>query len=322
MRRVIKSIILLTICCIVHGYSLCPPDSLSIADSIKKNDSTFEETAVGSSGSEALEDDFQKGLNSLFENAPFDVDTFGWNTTKINAGHFNSETWSDTVRIPLVDTAEDHWYVHPFPNCVTSDFGQRDWFWHFGIDIRLHKKDSVRAAFDGIVRVIQNDRHGYGRVVVIRHGSGLETLYGHLCKELVLPNQEVQAGQVIGLGGNTGRSTGSHLHFETRFFGEPFDPNRLIDFENYELKSDTLVLTKADFAYLVDIRKAQWHVIRRGENLGRIARWYHTSISKICMLNHLSGRSLLKVGRKILVREAPPHGDPSISLSAEKNIKG
>jgi hypothetical protein len=313
MHRAVKSF-LIVLFFMGRGFSLCPPDSLSIADSVKRTDSVFESTTSAASAAEAQEDDFQKGLNSLFENAPFDIDTFGWNTTKINAGHFNSETWSDTVRIPLIDTAQDYWYVHPFANCVTSDFGQREWVWHCGVDIRLNRKDSVRAAFDGIVRVIQNDRHGYGRVVVIRHGSGLETLYGHLSKALALPNQEVKAGEVIGLGGNTGRSTGSHLHFETRFFGEPFDPNRFIDFENFELKCDTLELTKADFAYLIDLRKAQWHTIRKGENLGRIARWYHTSIRKICALNHISGKAVLSVGRKILIREAPSHA-PSLSLN-------
>ena len=309
---------LLTLLFYFQGFSLCPPDSLSGSARVENLDSSVESPGDADDSTEAQEDAFQKGLNSLFENAPFDIDTSEWNTAKINAGHFDSENWPDTARIPLIDTVNGHFFTHPFKNCVTSDFGKRDWVWHYGIDIRLAKKDSVRAAFDGIVRVIQNDRHGYGRVVVIRHGSGLETLYGHLCRELVVRNQEVHSGQVIGLGGSTGRSTGCHLHFETRFFGEPFNPNRCIDFENYALRADTLALTKADFDYLVDQRKAVWHVVHKGETLGHLARWYHTTVVKICELNRLPLNKLLRVGRKLLVRAAPPRTS-ALTLSPSGN---
>jgi LysM repeat protein len=294
------------------GSPVCPADSATVSPS--------HEASVAA---EAQEDDFQKGLNSLFENEQFEIDTSTWNNTKINAGHFNSETWPDTARIPLVDSAQGRYYAHPFKNCITSDFGQRHCLWHYGVDIRLSKGDSVRAALDGIVRVLQFDRHGYGRVVVIRHKNGLETLYGHLSRELVTVNQKVSAGQVIGLGGNTGHSTGSHLHFEMRFFGEPFDPNHIVDFDKYALKSDTLVLTKADFVYLVEQRMAVWHVVRKGDTLGRIARMYHTTVNKLCALNRISGRTVMSVGRKLLVRAAPPPPDDSdLTLSRGQTPKG
>ena len=91
---------------------------------------------------------------------------------------------------------------------------------HYGLDIKVYVGDTIRAAFDGKVRVVKNQgRRGYGKYLVIRHDNGLETVYGHLSKQLVKENQLVKAGEVIGLGGNTGRSTGSHLHFETRFLG-------------------------------------------------------------------------------------------------------
>jgi Peptidase family M23/LysM domain len=293
------------------GSPVCPEDSAPCR--------TSQETAAVS---EAQEDDFQKGLNSLFENEQFDIDTSTWNNTKINAGHFDSETWPDTARIPLVDSTQRRYFVHPFKNCITSNFGQRHALWHYGVDIRLSKGDTVRAALDGIVRVLQFDRHGYGKVVVIRHHNGLETLYGHLSRELVSVNQAVHAGQVVGLGGSTGHSTGSHLHFEMRFFGEPFDPNHIIDFDKYELKCDTLVLTKADFAYLVDQRKATWHVVRRGETLGHIARLYHTTVNKICALNRISGRTIMSVGRKLLVRAAPPPADSKLTLTHGQPARG
>ncbi|MGB7566748.1 MAG: peptidoglycan DD-metalloendopeptidase family protein [Chitinivibrionales bacterium] len=301
---------LICACLFTQGFPLCPGDSLF---------RNAPQSAIA--GAEAQEDDFQKGINNLFDDEEFDIDTSSWNNTKINAGHFDSETWPDTARIVLVDSALKRYYVHPFKNCVTSNFGQRKWLWHYGVDIRLSRGDTVRAAFDGIVRVTEFDRHGYGKAVVIRHASGLETIYGHLSRQLVALNQKVRAGDVVGFGGNTGRSTGSHLHFEMRFYGEPFDPNLIIDFDKYALKSDTLVLSKADFAYLTDMRKAQWHVIRKGETLGHIALWYHTTVKSLCALNHITGTTLLSTGRKLLVRTAPATAS-KLTLSQKQILKG
>ena len=324
MQRILRPVwFILLIFMAMQGFPLCPHDSVSgrMSTRVEDLDSVAGSSVEADAGAEAQEDAFQKDINSLFDNAVFGIDTSEWNTAKINAGHFESENWADTARIALIDTAAHRFYTHPFGNCITSDFGKRDWVWHYGVDIRLAKKDSVRAAFNGIVRIIQNDRHGYGRVVVIRHANGLETLYGHLSKELVVHNQEVRSGQVIGLGGTTGRSTGPHLHFEMRFFGEPFDPNKCIDFETYTLRSDTLVLTKDDFAFLVDQRKAVWHIVHRGETLSHLARWYHTTIAKICEMNSLPRGKILRVGRKLLVRTAPQR-NPSFSFSPPSDSAG
>jgi hypothetical protein len=271
----------------LQGFAQCPPDS--------------QVTAIDSINSEAQEDDFQNNVNSLFSSDSAEIDTFAWNTQKINSGRFDWRNWDDTARIVLVDSSAGKAYVHPFENCVTSDFGARDWVWHYGVDIRLKKRDSVRAAFNGIVRVIENDRHGYGKVVVVRHCGGLETIYGHLCKTLVEPNEPVKAGEIVGLGGNTGRSSGSHLHFETRFYGEPFDPNLIIDFEAFALKGDTLILTKDDFTYLLELREITWHTIKRGETLGLLARRFHTTVASLCALNRISSRAVLRVGSRLAV---------------------
>jgi murein DD-endopeptidase MepM/ murein hydrolase activator NlpD len=248
---------------------------------------------------ELQESAFQEDVDALFDTDQFSPDSFFWDSTHINGERFDSQNWADTARIVLIDSVKKLLYVHPFCSCITSNFGERRWLWHYGVDIKLKKGDTVKAAFDGVVRVIQYDRRGYGHVVVVRHQGGLETIYGHLSKKLVTPHQQVKAGDIIGLGGNTGRSTGSHLHFEVRFHGEPFDPNYLVDFENCRLRQDTLVLTKNNFEYLIELRKSKWHTVRQGNTLGHIARRYHTTIRKLCELNQITRKTTLRVGRKI-----------------------
>ncbi len=245
--------------------------------------------------SEQQESDFQANIDTLFQG----VDTFAWDNKMINSGHFDSKDMKDTINIVIQDTSKHLYFTFPFKNYVTSGFGKRRWLWHYGMDIKLQKGDSVYAAMDGIVRVTKYDRHGFGYVVVIRHPSGLETIYGHLSKIKVNIDQKVKSGELIGLGGSTGHSTGTHLHFETRFLGEPFDPNCFIDFENYKLKTDTLALSRQNFEYLIDLRKAKYCTIRRGDTLGRIAIRYGTSINALCRLNGMSRKSLLRIGRPL-----------------------
>lgn len=245
---------------------------------------------------EDQEDEFQQYLDTVF----MGVDTLFWDSKMINSGRFDSKSMTDTIRIPLTDTSLNGLrYCHPFKNYVSSNFGPRRFIFHYGVDIKLYRGDPVCAAFDGVVRLTKYDRRGFGKVVVIRHPFGLETIYGHLSKVLVTPMQKVRAGDIIGLGGNSGRSTGSHLHFEIRYRGEPFDPNCFIDFNEYRLKVDTLVLTRANFEYLIELRKAKYCTIRKGDTLYKIARRYNTTVSRLCKLNHISRKTILRQGRKL-----------------------
>lgn len=133
-------------------------------------------------------------------------------------------------------------FCMPTPSrVVTSKFGPRWRRLHAGLDIKVYIGDTIRAAFDGKIRITNYDRRGYGYHVVIRHPNGLETLYGHLSKILVKPDAVVKAGDVIGLGGNTGRSYGSHLHFETRLLGQPINPAFMFDFEKQDVTGDFYV---------------------------------------------------------------------------------
>ena len=155
-----------------------------------------------------------------------------------------------SVVIDLVDSLTS--YHCPYQGSVhpRGKYGPRRRRQHQGVDLPLKTGDPVYATFCGRVRISQYNRGGYGNLVIIRHDNGLETYYGHLSERLVEPNQWVEAGQIIGLGGSTGRSTGPHLHFETRYYGQSFDPERLIDFKNGTLSRETFLLKKSFFSIL------------------------------------------------------------------------
>ena len=130
-------------------------------------------------------------------------------------------------------------FAMPSPSrLITSNFGARWGRQHKGLDIKLNTGDTIVAAFPGKVRIVRYEAKGYGKYVVIRHPNGLETIYGHMSKQLVEENQEVRAGEPTGLGGSTGRSTGSHLHFETRLCGTALNPALMFDFYNQDVVGD------------------------------------------------------------------------------------
>jgi murein DD-endopeptidase MepM/ murein hydrolase activator NlpD len=176
---------------------------------------------------------------------------------------------------------------------------------HKGVDLRLAVGDSVRVAWDGRVRIRKNQgrRKGYGLYLVVRHPNGLETVYGHLSKQLVNKNDSVKAGQVIALGGNTGRSTGPHLHLEFRFMGVALDPAELLDFNTFEPKNN-LYHFKKKHALLVQEGlagegDAAYHRVKKGDTLGGIAWKYHTSVERLCRLNGIRASKTLRIGQRI-----------------------
>ena len=145
-------------------------------------------------------------------------------------------------------------FCMPTPSrVVTSNFGSRWGRQHKGLDIKVYIGDTIRAAFSGKVRVVRYEGRGYGNYIVIRHPNGLETIYGHLSKQLVTENQNVRVGEPIGLGGNTGRSTGSHLHFETRLCGVALNPALFFDFRNQDVVADQYVFNKATYERESDV---------------------------------------------------------------------
>lgn len=190
---------------------------------------------------------------------------------------------------------------------VTSKYGPRRRRMHRGIDLKVYTGDTIRAAFDGKVRIRSYERRGYGNYVVIRHPNGLETIYGHLSKFIVNENEVVRAGQPIGLGGNTGRSTGSHLHFETRFLGQAINPAEIIDFTNgtphqdlYVFKNVKINGRKSNIYTSSDDRMA-YHRVKSGDTLGKIARMYGTSVNEVCRLNGIKSTTTLRIGQSLRV---------------------
>jgi murein DD-endopeptidase MepM/ murein hydrolase activator NlpD len=241
------------------------------------NDSTIQETIVMAFDSSSIP---ASKIYSL------------WSNTTVNPYNINLARKPDTTLINL------NGYVHPVPGRITSNFGSRRYRWHYGTDLKLQIGDSVRCAFNGMIRIAKRS-HTFGNYVVIRHDNGLETIYGHLSKILVNINQRIKAGDILGLGGNTGRSTGPHLHFEVRYLGNSINPIDIINVEEGRVKTDSLLLCQKHFEYLTEVRKVRYYVVRRGDTLGKIARKNGVPVTQICRLNNLKRKSVLKVGRRI-----------------------
>ena len=244
-----------------------------------------------------------------------------WDTTNIHAYRdIELDSLPEATAIRLVDSLES--YHYPYIGRITSRYGPRRGRAHQGLDIGLKTGDPIYATFDGKVR-LSKAAGDYGNLVIIRHNNGLETYYAHLSQRDVEVGDWVVAGQQIGLGGSTGRSTGPHLHYEVRYKGQSFDPERLIDFSNGNLRRDELLLKRRHFSiyskYEQDFgdeeevakqeeaeRKAaaavQYHTVRSGDTLGAIARKYGTSVSRICQLSGIKSTSILRIGQKLRVR--------------------
>lgn len=222
-----------------------------------------------------------------------------WNTETI-FDRANAPAVHDTLCLDLSITGDD--FAMPCPGHLTSPFGPRRGRMHYGLDLKLQTGDPVVCAFPGVVRISKYNK-SYGHVVVVRHHNGLETLYAHLSKRFVEPGRIVEAGDTLGKGGNTGRSYGSHLHFEVRFLDQPIDPSLIVDVENGMLKAKTFDIHKGTFATMAaakaQVGARKYHVVRSGDTLSAIARRYGTSVSTLCRINGISQRSLLRLGQRV-----------------------
>ena len=275
-----------------------------------------------------------KYLEELFgeeEEPEFDIYTEGWDSQRVNcyAG----------VAVPQTAVIDVSKFSMPHPGYITSPYGYRRRFrrMHKGVDLKVNIGDTIRAAFDGRVRITNFERRGYGYYVVVRHTNDLETVYGHLSGFLVEPGTYVKAGDPIALGGNTGRSTGPHLHFETRYMGYAINPCAIFDFANQTTHTDTYTFDKntyqnarnfspaANSEYAKEYLKknptkpysrskssiasassskggASTYRVRKGDSLSKIASRNGTTVATLCRLNGLKTTSKLQVGQRLKLR--------------------
>lgn len=270
---------------------------------------------------------YLEGLFSDEEEPEFDIYTEGWDSQTVNC--------YSGVAVPQTAAIDVSKYAMPHPGYITSPYGyRRRWRrMHKGVDLKVNVGDTIRAAFDGKVRLTKFERRGYGYYVVVRHTNDLETVYGHLSKFLVEPDQYVKAGDPIALGGNTGRSTGPHLHFETRYMGYAINPCAIFDFANQTTHTDIFTFDKATYQnarnfspkanaeyaakYRIDnppkpyVREkssgsgsssSTVYRVKNGDTLGRIASRNGTTVAKLCRLNGITTTTTLRINQKLKLR--------------------
>lgn len=235
-----------------------------------------------------------------------------WDAYSLNPYRSDISRFQDTLDLILFDSTKGQYWSEPVPRSfITSEFGRRGYRWHYGVDLELDTGDSILAVWDGVVRLTNWDGGGYGNYVLVRHYNGLETLYGHLSDIQCTVGQIVQAGDLLAKGGNTGRSSGPHLHFEVRYQGIPLNPMNIFDFNGKTIRSHQFRLSPETFEYLgirgsknggYRTRRVYYHRIRRGDTLGALSRKYGVSVSTLKKLNGMGRSTSLSAGRRLRIR--------------------
>jgi murein DD-endopeptidase MepM/ murein hydrolase activator NlpD len=236
---------------------------------------------------------------ALMNHHPADsIYRFNWTDERVNPYGTLFDSIKDDVHISMTG------FRLPAPGYVTSSYGWRRNRMHKGTDIKVQVGDSIRSAWGGQVRIVGWDPRGYGYFVVVRHDNGLETVYGHLSRPLVDEYERVPAGYVLGLGGNTGRSTGSHLHWEIRYLGEAIDPAKVVDFATGKLRNEQeyVIGIKAMKQAKAAQAAMKYHKVRQGDTLSGIAKKYGTSVKALCRLNNIKETKILQIGMKLRVK--------------------
>lgn len=271
--------------------SFCQEDASAIGG--PEDVGTYTETGAGPIVDETPAGDLWTAADSSIFIPSYE--TYGdWNTDQIFE---KRPDITDTVALHLAWADCDHHM--PIAGRITSPFGIRHGRHHYGTDLKLQTGDTVRSAFGGMVRISRFHRD-FGNVVVVRHPNGLETLYGHMSRRLVEVGDHVEAGDVLGLGGSTGRSTGSHLHFETRYLGHPIDPETFFNMETGELRAQAVSIAPVTFRKAAaPASTATRYVVRKGDTLYGISRRTGVPVSRLAKLNRMRTSSTLRVGQRI-----------------------
>lgn len=233
----------------------------------------------------------------------------GFDTAAIHLPKLDVSSISEPIILQLRNKARGEKFSWPTPWTArpSSHFGPRWRRFHYGLDLAQPTGEPIYAAFDGVVRISKFNR-SYGNLVIIHHDNGLETYYAHMSKRLVTPGQQVKSGDIIGLCGNTGRSFGSHLHFEVRYMGNALNPEDVVDCNTHDLVSETLSITSSSFRKVSKGGHAasgsggtSTYRVRKGDTLAKIARRHGTTIQRLCRLNGISRNATLRPGQRLKV---------------------
>lgn len=254
----------------------------------------------------------------------------GFDTAVIHLPKFDVNAITEPIVVRLRDNARGEKFTWPTPWSArpSSHFGPRRRRWHYGLDLAEPTGDPIYAAFDGVVRISKLNR-SYGNLVIIHHSNGLETYYAHMSKRHVKVGDHVKSGDIIGLCGNTGRSFGSHLHFEIRYKGNAINPENVIDCATHDLISDELTLTSNSFRKVAKGGKTAtgkasggWYRVRNGDTLEKIARRNGTTISQLCKLNGISRNKMLHPGERLRVSSKASSTAPSNAKAGSQKSSG
>lgn len=233
----------------------------------------------------------------------------GFDTAAIHLPKLDVSSISEPIILQLRNEARGEKFSWPTPWTArpSSHFGPRWRRFHYGLDLAQPTGEPIYAAFDGVVRISKFNR-SYGNLVIIHHDNGLETYYAHMSKRLVTPGQQVKSGDIIGLCGNTGRSFGSHLHFEVRYMGNALNPEDVVDCNTHDLVSETLSITSSSFRKVSKgghtasgSGGTSTYRVRKGDTLAKIARRHGTTIQRLCRLNGISRNATLRPGQRLKV---------------------
>ena len=234
-----------------------------------------------------------------------------------------------SITEPILIRLDKFTWPTPVTARPTSHFGPRRRRWHYGLDLAQPTGEPIYAAFDGVVRISKLNR-SYGNLVIIHHSNGLETYYAHMSKRHVNAGDHVKSGQIIGLCGNTGRSNGSHLHFEIRYMGNAMNPENVIDCATHGLINPTLTLTASSFRKVAKstgggggtASSTGWYRVRQGDTLEKIARRNGTTVKRLCQLNGISQNKVLHPGDRLKVSGSAPKSSGNSGVSGSSGTGG
>ena len=245
-----------------------------------------------------------------------DIILEGFDTAAIHLPKLDVNTIASPIIIQLCDPSRGEKFTWPTPwtSRPSSHYGPRRRRFHYGLDLAQPTGEPIYAAFDGVVRISKYNK-SYGNLVILHHANGLETYYAHMSKRNVVAGQQVKSGDVLGLCGNTGRSFGSHLHFEVRYMGNALNPENVIDCSTHDLISNQLEITSSSFRKVAkgsskewsagssqsSTGDGSWYRVRQGDNLSKIARRNGITVKRLCQLNGISESKVLHPGDKLRV---------------------